>query len=600
MWGLRGHREPERRPRSRQAASPRGGTSGDPLPRGWKPVLGEDRFSGPHVTRTPRDKHGRGGPGPGGWTGSPRCWPGRALRAPCGQRAQGLRASWPGGLDSPARLAEPGPPGGPGTVHPNSTHEPDPRPADPTHQHMDPTSPSEPSTVRTRPPDWTKPGPPIGPGTVPPNPAHPIPRSDLLPPVQTRYRPNPARPSDAGPSVRSRYHLNPARPSEPGTRLCIRHGPRPARRSDPTARRDQPRPARAQQQHLAEAGGAGGRGGAGGGAHGGRGGAGRALGAHSHRPAADAGPADAAEQPAEPRAEAAGPGRAGGAGRAEPGARGAGRWDRGGQAASRARRPRRAAPRPSRPLGRRMSAGGRDEERRKLADIIQHWNANRLDLFEISQPTEVRAAGAGGARSPARGGGRPDRGARGGGGGGGRGGDAVGGAPARRTFVPGARGRVAGRGARRRARRPGAHSECRGSCSDRAAPLITRPGIELRGEAVPPIRCRRSGGRAGAPPRAGRARGRGPGGGRGGGWAGEGRGEGEGEGREGEGVERGRGGGRGDRVGGGALGRGGGRRAGRARWLRAWLRVARPGCAPGKGGNLACLRPGTVKDGEAL
>lgn len=52
-----------------------------------------------------------------------------------------------------------------------------------------------------------------------------------------------------------------------------------------------------------------------------------------------------------------------------------------------------------------MSAGGRDEERRKLADIIQHWNANRLDLFEISQPTEVRAAGAGGARSPARGGG---------------------------------------------------------------------------------------------------------------------------------------------------------------------------------------------------
>ncbi|XP_045721847.1 afadin isoform X6 [Mirounga angustirostris] len=35
-----------------------------------------------------------------------------------------------------------------------------------------------------------------------------------------------------------------------------------------------------------------------------------------------------------------------------------------------------------------MSAGGRDEERRKLADIIQHWNANRLDLFEISRPTE--------------------------------------------------------------------------------------------------------------------------------------------------------------------------------------------------------------------
>ncbi|XP_062858482.1 afadin isoform X3 [Trichomycterus rosablanca] len=32
--------------------------------------------------------------------------------------------------------------------------------------------------------------------------------------------------------------------------------------------------------------------------------------------------------------------------------------------------------------------GNREEERRKLADIINHWNANRLDLFEISQPTE--------------------------------------------------------------------------------------------------------------------------------------------------------------------------------------------------------------------
>ncbi|XP_078086236.1 afadin isoform X6 [Mustelus asterias] len=30
----------------------------------------------------------------------------------------------------------------------------------------------------------------------------------------------------------------------------------------------------------------------------------------------------------------------------------------------------------------------REEERRKLAEIINHWNANRLDLFEISQPTE--------------------------------------------------------------------------------------------------------------------------------------------------------------------------------------------------------------------
>ncbi|XP_078261316.1 afadin isoform X7 [Rhinoraja longicauda] len=30
----------------------------------------------------------------------------------------------------------------------------------------------------------------------------------------------------------------------------------------------------------------------------------------------------------------------------------------------------------------------REEERMKLAEIINHWNANRLDLFEISQPTE--------------------------------------------------------------------------------------------------------------------------------------------------------------------------------------------------------------------
>lgn len=43
----------------------------------------------------------------------------------------------------------------------------------------------------------------------------------------------------------------------------------------------------------------------------------------------------------------------------------------------------------------RMSGGGsREEERRKLADIINHWNANRLDLFEISAPTEVSDPGA--------------------------------------------------------------------------------------------------------------------------------------------------------------------------------------------------------------
>lgn len=43
-------------------------------------------------------------------------------------------------------------------------------------------------------------------------------------------------------------------------------------------------------------------------------------------------------------------------------------------------------------------SGSREEERRKLADIINHWNANRLDLFEISRPTEVRRAARGGRR----------------------------------------------------------------------------------------------------------------------------------------------------------------------------------------------------------
>ncbi|KAA0708342.1 Afadin ALL1-fused gene from chromosome 6 protein [Triplophysa tibetana] len=38
-------------------------------------------------------------------------------------------------------------------------------------------------------------------------------------------------------------------------------------------------------------------------------------------------------------------------------------------------------------------SGSREEERRKLADIINHWNANRLDLFEISQPTEYDNTG---------------------------------------------------------------------------------------------------------------------------------------------------------------------------------------------------------------
>jgi len=50
-------------------------------------------------------------------------------------------------------------------------------------------------------------------------------------------------------------------------------------------------------------------------------------------------------------------------------------------------------------------SGSREEERRKLADIINHWNANRLDLFEISQPTEVREAAdfaEGAGRAPGR------------------------------------------------------------------------------------------------------------------------------------------------------------------------------------------------------
>ena len=29
------------------------------------------------------------------------------------------------------------------------------------------------------------------------------------------------------------------------------------------------------------------------------------------------------------------------------------------------------------------------EERQRLAKIIEQWNSSRLDLFEISQPSEV-------------------------------------------------------------------------------------------------------------------------------------------------------------------------------------------------------------------
>ena len=30
------------------------------------------------------------------------------------------------------------------------------------------------------------------------------------------------------------------------------------------------------------------------------------------------------------------------------------------------------------------------EEQQRLAEVIRQWNNNRLDLFEISQPDEVR------------------------------------------------------------------------------------------------------------------------------------------------------------------------------------------------------------------
>lgn len=61
-----------------------------------------------------------------------------------------------------------------------------------------------------------------------------------------------------------------------------------------------------------------------------------------------------------------------------------------------------------------MSGGGgsREEERRKLADIINHWNANRLDLFEISDPTEVSDPTATPPPGPARSATPPPRAAR--------------------------------------------------------------------------------------------------------------------------------------------------------------------------------------------
>ena len=37
-----------------------------------------------------------------------------------------------------------------------------------------------------------------------------------------------------------------------------------------------------------------------------------------------------------------------------------------------------------------MTAKQRAQERENLRNIIAQWNANRLDLFEISEPNEVR------------------------------------------------------------------------------------------------------------------------------------------------------------------------------------------------------------------
>jgi hypothetical protein len=35
----------------------------------------------------------------------------------------------------------------------------------------------------------------------------------------------------------------------------------------------------------------------------------------------------------------------------------------------------------------------RTEEREALRSVIAQWNANRLDLFELSEPNEVRTRG---------------------------------------------------------------------------------------------------------------------------------------------------------------------------------------------------------------
>ena len=37
-----------------------------------------------------------------------------------------------------------------------------------------------------------------------------------------------------------------------------------------------------------------------------------------------------------------------------------------------------------------MSQRSREEERHRLTQQINEWNANRLDLFELNQPDEVK------------------------------------------------------------------------------------------------------------------------------------------------------------------------------------------------------------------
>lgn len=123
-------------------------------------------------TRTRGPSPGRGGQGHPGAGLVGRCGA-RVVSAQRGSARPGHGAStaqhvWP----NPARPEDPVP-----SIRTPPT-SPTPRPADPTHQHMDPASPSEPSTVRTRPPDRTgycpseprPPTTPVGPATAGPNP----------------------------------------------------------------------------------------------------------------------------------------------------------------------------------------------------------------------------------------------------------------------------------------------------------------------------------------------------------------------------------------------------------------------------------------------